>query len=59
MLYNCEVWTIGKIEMHALEGKNACRMRKVTNGKVKDGEERLSNQKVTKMLGLESIEKMI
>ena len=59
MLYNCEVWVINKGEMEALEGKNVYLMRKVANKVVRDGEERLSNQQLRQMLGLESIEEMI
>ena len=59
MLYNCEVWVINKGEMEALAGKNVYLMRKVANKVVRDGEERLSNQELREMLGLESIEEMI
>ena len=59
MLYNSEVWVIGKEEMKALEGKAVYLMRKVVGEKVKEGKERLSNQQLREMLGLESIEGMI
>ena len=59
MLYNCEVWTINKSDMKALEGKHVYLMRQVLKQVVRGGEERLSNIQLMEMLGLESIEEMI
>ena len=59
LLYNCEVWVIGKGEMEALEAKNVYLMRKVIDSNVRNAEERLSRQQLLEMLGLESIEVMI
>ena len=59
MLYNSEVWVIGKGEMKYLEGKAVFLMRKVAGKKVKAGEERTSSQQLREMLGLQSIREMI
>ena len=61
LLYNSEVWVIGKGEMKALEGKVVYLMRKVVGEKVRKEEEgdRLSNQKLREMLGLEPVGEMI
>ena len=59
LLYNSEVWVIGKGEMKALEGKVVYLMRKVVGETVKEGEERMSNQELRGMLKLESVEEMI
>ena len=61
LLYNSEIWVIGKGEMKALEGKVVYLMRKVVGEKVRKEEEgdRLSNQKLREMLGLEPVEEMI
>ena len=61
LLYNSEVWVIGKGEMKALEGKVVYLMRKVGGEKVRKEEEgdRLSNQKLREMLGLEPVGEMI
>ena len=59
MLYNCEVWTINKSDMKALEGKHVYLMRQVLKQVVRGGEERMSNIQLMEMLGLESIEEMI
>ena len=59
LLYDCEVWVIGKGEMEALEAKNVYLMRKVIDSNVRNAEERLSRQQLLEMLGLESIEVMI
>ena len=61
LLYNSEVWVIGKREMEDLEGKVVYLMRKVVGEKVrkeKEGE-RMSNQQLREMLGIESVERMI
>ena len=55
LLYNSEVWVIGKREMKDLEGKVVYFMRKVVGEKVRkeEEEERLSNQQLREMLGME------
>ena len=59
LLYNSEVWVIGKGEMKDLHGKVVYLMKKVVREKVRKEEEakRLSNQQLRKMLGLESVKK--
>ena len=61
LLYNSEVWVIGKREMKDLEGKVVYFMRKVVGEKVRkeEEEERLSNQQLREMLGMESVKRMI
>ena len=61
LLYNSEVWVIGKREMEDLEGKVVYLMRKVVGEKVRKEkeEERMSNQQLREMLGIESVERMI
>ena len=61
LLYNSEIWVIGKRDMKALEGKVVYLMRKVVGEKVRKEEEgdRLSNQKLREMLGLEPVKEMI
>ena len=61
LLYNSEVWVIGKREMKDLEGKGVYFMRKVVGEKVRKEEEgkRLSNQQLREMLGVESVQRMI
>ena len=61
LLYNSEVWVIGKREMEDLEGKVVYLMRKVVGEKVRKEkeEERLSNQQLRDMLSIESMERMI
>ena len=61
LLYNSEVWVIGKREMEDLEGKVVYLMRKVVGEKVRKEkeEERLSNQQLREMLSIESMERMI
>ena len=60
LLYNSEVWVIGKEEMKALEGKVVYLMRKVVGEKVKKEEGKLlSNQQLREMLGLEPVKEMI
>ena len=61
MLYNSEVWVIGKREMEDLEGKVVYLMRKAVGEKVKKEkeEERMSNQQLREMLGIDSVERMI
>ena len=61
LLYNSEVWVIGKREMEDLEGKVVYLMRKVVGEKVrkeKEGE-RMLNQQLREMLGIELMERMI
>ena len=54
LLYNSEVWVIGKREMEVLEGKVVGeKVRKEKEG------ERMSNQQLREMLGIESVERMI
>jgi len=55
LLYNSEVWVIGKGEMKDLEEKVVYFMRKVVRKKVRKEEERLSNQQLREMLGMESV----
>ena len=61
LLYNSEIWVIGKRDMKALEGKVVYLMRKVVGEKVRKEEEgnRMSNQKLREMLGLEPVKEMI
>ena len=61
LLYNSEIWVIGKRDMKALEGKVVYLMRKVVGEKVRKEEEgnRVSNQKLREMLGLEPVKEMI
>ena len=61
LLYNSEVWVIGNREMEDLEGKVAYFMRKVVGEKVRKEkeEERMANQQLREMLGIESLERMI
>ena len=61
LLYNSEIWVIGKRDMKALEGKVVYLMRKVVGEKVRKEEEgnRMSNQKLREMLGLEPVREMI
>ena len=61
LLYNSEVWVIGKREMKDLEGKVVYFMRKVVGEKVRkeEEEERLSNQQLREMLGMELVKRMI
>ena len=59
LLYNCEVWVIGKGEMEALERRHTYLMRKAAGKAVREGEERLASQQLLEMLGLEPIEAMI
>ena len=61
LLYNSDVWVIGKREMKDLEGKVAYFMRKVVGEKVRkeEEEERMSSQELRKMLGIESVERII
>ncbi len=59
LLYNCEVWVIGKGEMEALERRHTYLMRKAAGKAVREGEERLASQQLLEMLGLDPIEAMI
>ena len=61
LLYNSEIWVIGKKDMKALEGKVVYLMRKVVGEKVRKEKagDRLSNEKLRKMLGVEPVEEMI
>ena len=61
LLYNSEIWVIGKKEMEALEGKVVYLMRKVVGEKVRKEEagDRMPNQKLREMLGVDSVEKLI
>ena len=61
LLYNSEIWVIGKRDMKALEGKVVYLMRKVVGEKVRKEEEgnRTSNQKLREMLGVEPVREMI
>ena len=61
LLYNSEIWVIGKRDMKALEGKVVYLMRKVVGEKVRKEEEgnRMSNQKLREMLGVEPVGEMI
>ena len=57
LLYNSEVWAIGKRKMKDLEGKVVYFMRKVVGekGRKEEEEERLSNQQSREMLGMELV----
>ena len=63
LLYNSEVWVIGKREMKDLEGKVVYFMRKVVGERVRkeeeEEEERQPNQQLREMLGMESVKRMI
>ena len=61
LLYNSEVWVICKREMKDLEGKVVPFTRKVVGEKVRKEKEkeRLSNQQLREMLGMESVKRMI
>ena len=68
LLYNSEVWVIGKREMKDLEGKVVYFMRKVVGEKVRvvgekvrkeEEKERLTNQQLREMLGMESVKRMV
>ena len=61
LLYNRQVWVIGKGEMKDLERKVVYLMRKVVGERVRkeEEEERMSNQQLREMLGIESVERII
>ena len=59
MLCNSEVWGIAKREMEDLEGKVVYLMRKVVREKVRKEKERMSNQQLREMLGIESVQRII
>ena len=61
LLYNSKVWVIAKREMKDIEGKVVYFMRKVVGEKMRkeEEEERLSNQQLREMLGMESVKRMI